>query len=58
MIPVGNGELELVHGESFGYFRSLRPTAYAGYSIWIYHINAEQCDRIQRDLETPIHDKK
>jgi hypothetical protein len=39
--------------ENYLYFLRFRPTAMAGYSIYIYHITLEEANRVRRDLGLP-----
>ncbi|MDR1382367.1 MAG: hypothetical protein LBJ67_00760 [Planctomycetaceae bacterium] len=37
----------------YDYFQKLKPTAYAGYSIYIYHITLEEANRMRREIGLP-----
>ena len=49
----GDGETEDVDGQRLGYFLRCQPVATAGYSIWIYHLDAAECDRLRADMGLP-----
>ncbi len=49
----GAGRDEYVDGPWYGYFLRSRPVARAGYSIWIYHLDEVECDRIRAELGLP-----
>jgi len=44
------GSFRVADREHFAYFLRFRPIARAGYSIYIYHINAQQADAARREL--------
>jgi hypothetical protein len=37
----------------YGYFRHFRPVGRAGYSIYIYHIDRDEANRVRRELGLP-----
>jgi len=39
--------------QEYACFRRLRPVSRAGYSIWIYHVSAEEADRLRRAAGMP-----
>lgn len=45
--------------KEYAYFLRFEPVAMAGYSIWIYHITAQEANRVRRELGLPeIHESK
>jgi hypothetical protein len=39
-----------IYGQSkYGYFLNFRPVAMAGYSIYIYHITADEANRVRTE---------
>jgi hypothetical protein len=52
-IPNGVGGRAFVEGECYGYFLRFRPVASAGYSIWIYHLEPGECDRVRTEMGLP-----
>jgi hypothetical protein len=40
-------------GGGYAYFLHFRPTAMAGYSIYLYHITLEEANRVRAELEMP-----
>jgi hypothetical protein len=53
-IADGRGGFRQVHPREFEYFRAFRPIACAGYSIYIYHITAEQADDARQRMGLPL----
>jgi hypothetical protein len=49
----GNGGTEFIEGDCYDYFLRFRPVASAGYSIWIYHLEPDECDRVRVDMGLP-----
>jgi hypothetical protein len=47
-LPNGRGELAPAGQGDYSYFLSFQPVARAGYSIYIYHLTAEDCERVSR----------
>lgn len=52
-IPDGRGGMKQIRGWNYDYFLKFKPVAYAGYSIWIYHIELDECDRVRQELGLP-----
>jgi hypothetical protein len=52
---LADGKGGLPHREfgSYTYFLRFRPVATAGYSIFIYHIDRDECDRVRAELGLP-----
>jgi hypothetical protein len=48
-VPFGNGQWGQLSGPDYTYLLPVRPTATAGYSIYIYHLNPDQLVRLRRD---------
>ena len=42
-----DGHIRSVDVNEFAYFRLLAPVEHVGYSIDLYHITAEDCDRLR-----------
>ena len=40
-------------GDDHTYFQRFRPVATAGYSIFIYHIDRDECNRVRAELGLP-----
>ena len=40
--------------KQYTYFRSFKPAAMAGYSIYIYHVSPEEANRVRRELGLPV----
>jgi hypothetical protein len=40
---------DVAHRRDYDWLRDLRPTAMAGYSIYIYHVTVEQANRLRRE---------
>ncbi len=50
----GRGSLKPIgRRDFFGYFRSFKPIAMAGYSIYIYHLGDEEVDEYRRKMGLP-----
>jgi 4-amino-4-deoxy-L-arabinose transferase-like glycosyltransferase len=45
---LGDGRIVTVEQDAFGYFRDLKPVDRAGWSIWIYRLDAGDAQRIMR----------
>ncbi|MGH7139254.1 MAG: hypothetical protein ACREHD_26205 [Pirellulales bacterium] len=57
-IPDGAGETLYTDRPYFTYFQHFEPVAHAGYSIYIYHINRDEANRVRRLLGlTPLSDR-
>jgi hypothetical protein len=41
-------------GPHVGHFRCLTPVAYAGYSIYIYHLDLAEANRLRREMGLPL----
>jgi hypothetical protein len=52
-LPDGRGGWTLYREHSYGYFLRFRPVARAGYSIYIYHIDLSEANRVRRELGLP-----
>jgi hypothetical protein len=52
-IPNGRGGWTKQRDHSYGYFRHFRPVGRAGYSIYIYHIDRDEANRVRRELGLP-----
>ncbi len=52
-VPDGKGGLRYLDGPSYSYFLRFEPVARAGYSIYVYHLGREECDRVRADLGLP-----
>ena len=52
-LPNGAGNVEPVRESDYAYFRHFNPVATAGYSIYIYHVTAEDANRARRELGLP-----
>jgi 4-amino-4-deoxy-L-arabinose transferase-like glycosyltransferase len=52
--PDGRGGIEQLGDYYFHYFLRFRPVAYAGYSIWIYHLDRDECNRVRAELGLPL----
>lgn len=50
----GRGKAIFVDGPWYTYFQRLRPVATAGYSIYIYHIDLEEANRVRQELGLPL----
>jgi hypothetical protein len=48
-----DGSVVLVDADAYGYFRSLRPVARAGWSIWIFRLSREDAARLNDALRGP-----
>ena len=48
-VPNGQGGSDF-YESNLSYFLKFKPIATAGYSIWIYHISQEECNRVRPDL--------
>jgi len=44
------GRSESVKEDDYAYFHRFRPVAMAGYSIWIYHLEPDECNRVRREM--------
>jgi hypothetical protein len=51
--PDGQGGLAHVPAQRYAYFRSFRPIAKAGYSIFLYHITPEEADQVRQQMGLP-----
>lgn len=40
-------------GHHFGYFLEFKPVAYAGYTMYIYHIILDEANRVRKRLGLP-----
>jgi hypothetical protein len=49
----GQGGMHRPQRGSYTYFQRFEPAATAGYSIFIYHIGEEECNRVRADLGLP-----
>lgn len=49
----GAGGEENVDGPWYAYFQRCRPVALVGYSIFVYHLDEEECDRVREELGLP-----
>ena len=49
----GEGKWKILDGDCYGYFRRFRPVATAGYSIYVYHIEWADANRVRRELGLP-----
>ncbi len=45
---LGDGRIVTVEQDAFGYFRDLKPVDRAGWSIWVYRLDAEDVRRVMR----------
>jgi len=52
-LPDGRGGTQWFPLNSFSYFQRFRPVAYAGWSIYIYHITPEECSQVRREMGLP-----
>jgi hypothetical protein len=52
-LPNGRGGLVGGYAGEYTYFLHFQPVARAGYSIYIYHLTAEECDRAREQLGLP-----
>lgn len=52
-IPDGNGQFQYYGQQVFDYFREFEPIATAGYSIYIYHLELDEVNRVRRKLNLP-----
>lgn len=48
--PDGKGKGVYIPRQSYEYFRRFQPIAMAGYSIYIYHIDLAEANRVRREL--------
>jgi len=46
----GKGGFENIRSEYFSYFNRFSRVDSAGFSIWIYHIEPDECDRVRKKL--------
>jgi hypothetical protein len=49
----GKGGMQRPKRGTYTYFQRFRPVATAGYSIFIYHIGEEECNRVRAELGLP-----
>ncbi|MBX9583684.1 MAG: glycosyltransferase family 39 protein [Gemmataceae bacterium] len=49
----GRGGTYFPDDHEYAYFLHFNPVATAGYSIFIYHLTREDCDRVRRELDLP-----
>ena len=56
-VPDGHGGYPWFTLNSFAYFQHFRPVAHAGWSIYIYHISWEECQKVRKQLELPELDR-
>lgn len=49
----GKGGMEFIEGECYAYFHRFRPVAMAGYSIRIYHLQPDECNRVRLEMGLP-----
>jgi hypothetical protein len=49
----GAGRAEYIKDECYSYFLRFRPVASAGFSIWIYHLEPDECDRVRVEMGLP-----
>jgi hypothetical protein len=52
-ITNGAGGIEFTEGECYSYFLRFRPVASAGYSIWIYRLELDECNRVRSEMGLP-----
>jgi 4-amino-4-deoxy-L-arabinose transferase-like glycosyltransferase len=52
-VPDGTGRSLYLDQPYYEYFQRFRPVATAGYSIFIYHLEREDCDRVRAELGLP-----
>ena len=52
-ISDGHGGTAFINDPWFVYFHQFQPVATAGYSIWIYHITPDECDRVRIEMGLP-----
>ena len=50
VVPDGKGGRQGIPGYAYEYCRHFRPTAKAGYSIFLYHITPEEANRVRPQL--------
>ena len=53
MLPDGNGRMVPSEGQGYDYFLRFQPVASAGYSIWIYRLEPDECNRVRNELGLP-----
>ncbi len=54
LAPDGQGRLKMVPREGLSYFRQFQPIARAGYTLWIYHITAEEANEVRQRFGWPL----
>ncbi len=52
-VPDGRGGVEWLAGTEYEYFLRLEPVATAGYSIYIYHLDVAEANRLRAQLGLP-----
>ena len=52
-VPNGSGGTEYLGEPSYQYFLRFAPVGRAGYSIFIYHLERDGCDRVRAELGLP-----
>jgi hypothetical protein len=52
-VPDGSGEKQYLGQPYYEYFQRFRPVAMGGYSIYIYHLDRPECDRVRAELGLP-----
>ena len=53
-VPDGKGGVFPAHGPHFTYFQNFVPVATAGYSIYIFHIDLADANRVRAELGLPL----
>ena len=49
-LPDGSGQMVSSESRGYDYFLRFRPVATAGYSIWIYWLEPEECNRVRNEM--------
>lgn len=52
-LPDGKGDKSYIDGPFFTYFQRFEPVARAGYSIYIYHLELPEVERVRREMGLP-----
>ncbi len=52
-VPDGKGGMHYLDGPCYTYFLHFEPAARAGYSIYVYHLERDECNRVRADLGLP-----
>jgi hypothetical protein len=55
-VPDGHGSVRWFTLNSFSYFQKFKPVDHVGWSIYIYHIEPEECARVRKELGLPDAD--